>query len=61
MTLKEAKQNIGRYVIYKPFLSCDKSEYEIGIITSANNFCVFVRYGNDSLSKATDAEDLTLK
>lgn len=60
MTLEQAKANIGRYVTYIPFKGCDKSQYELGVITSVNDKYVFVRYGNEINSKATRAEDLKL-
>jgi hypothetical protein len=31
---------------------------EVGVITSYNQTCVFVRYGNEKHSKATSREDL---
>ena len=60
MTLEQARNNIGCYVTYIPFKGCDKSQYEIGIITSVNEKYVFVRYGNNLHSKATRAEDLKI-
>ena len=60
MTLEEAKQNIGRYVVYIPHPTCPNNQRELGVITSVNEKYVFVRYGNDVHSKATRAEDLML-
>lgn len=60
MTLEEATRNIGTYVTYIPFKGCDKSQYEFGIITSVNDRYVFVRYGNDLHSKATNPENLKI-
>jgi hypothetical protein len=58
MTLQEAKNNIGKWVVYTPFDGCSKDQKEIGIITSVNESYVFVRYGNELHSKATLPEDL---
>ena len=58
MTLEQARANMGRYVTYIPFEGCDKSQYELGVITSVNDRYVFVRYGNQINSKATRPEDL---
>jgi ribosomal protein L35AE/L33A len=60
MTLQEARENIGRSVVYKPFEGCSKSQIEYGVITSVNDRYVFVRYGNELQSKATGAENLKL-
>ena len=62
MTLDEAKANVGHLVIYQPrraHLQPD-APGEPGFIKSANDYTVFVRYGLDSTSKATQPEDLTL-
>lgn len=58
MTLNDARNGIGRKVIYTPFLGCDPDMTEIGVITSVTDQFVFVRYGSDINSKATRAEDL---
>lgn len=58
MILSEARENIGRRVIYTPYPNCPKYQLERGIITSVNDYFVFVRYGEDSFSKATNAQDL---
>ncbi len=60
MTLQEAKNNIGRCVVYMPFYGCSKDQYELGVITSVNENYVFVRYSNEINSKATKPEDLIL-
>ena len=60
MTIEEAAKNIGRSVTYTPFKGCDSKELEFGVITSTNTSYVFVRYGADINSKATNAEDLRL-
>lgn len=60
MTLEECNKNIGRRVTYIPFGGCDPKLHEYGVITSTNNENVFVRYGSDINSKATDPEDLYL-
>lgn len=61
MKLSEARENIGRKVVYTPFKDCEYYMKETGVITSTNNKFVFVRYGNDVNSKATMAEDLELE
>lgn len=48
------EKDIGRKVIYKAY-----KQIEEGVITSFNDVCVFVRYGSDIHSKATDRQDLT--
>jgi hypothetical protein len=53
MNIKEAQSSVGRRVIYKP-------TGEEGVITSANDWYAFVRYGADTHSKATRPEDLRL-
>lgn len=58
MTLDDARNNIGRSVVYKPFKGCDKSQYEYGVITRVGDVFVFVRYGSEILSKATNPKDL---
>lgn len=54
VTTKEAKNSIGRKVVF------DRTglPLEEGVITSANDRFVFVRYGTDIHSKATDPDDL---
>lgn len=58
MTLEEAKNNIGKFVIYTPFDGCLDKEKEVGVITSVNERYVFVRYGDELHSKATNPLDL---
>lgn len=58
VTLENARQNIGRNVIYYPYENCPKSEIEYGVITSVNDSFVFVRYTRDIHSKATRVENL---
>jgi hypothetical protein len=53
MNIIEAQNSIGRLVIYKP-------TGEQGVITSANDLYVFVRYGSNIHSQATRPEDLRL-
>lgn len=53
MTIEEAKHNIGAHVVYRSGI------IKHGVITSANDWYVFVRYTGDSHSKATNARDLT--
>ncbi len=56
MNIKQAKENIGRKVIYKSY-----GKMETGVITSVNDKFVFVRYGTDINSKATNPKDLDLE
>lgn len=56
MTLSEAKNNIGRMIIYKSFGNTER-----GQITECNSKFVFVRYGNDCIAKATRPEDIELE
>ena len=58
MTLDEARKHIGSIVKYIHFKGCDESQCEYGEITSVNDKYVFVRYGREILSKATNPQDL---
>ncbi len=56
-------KDIGRSVVYHYYEWIDKDgrshlKLEDGIITSFNDFCVFVRYKGDNHSKGTRREDL---
>lgn len=55
MTLDEARDGIGRLVVYGGNGNTMREE---GVITSVNNSYVFVRYTGDMGSKATAAEAL---
>ncbi len=55
MTLDEARELIGNAVVYRPF----GGPVEQGVITSVNDYFVFVRYGADLHSKATRAGQLS--
>ena len=55
ITLDIARANVGRGVIYTAY---DGAPSEQGVITSANDNYVFVRYDGDQQSKATRPEDL---
>lgn len=57
MTLDEARQNLGRAVIYRPHPG---AEPETGFITGAGQMYVFVRYGSNGHSTATPPELVTL-
>jgi hypothetical protein len=57
MTLEEAANAVGRGVVYRP---AGAYRSEDGVITSVNDRWVFVRYGVQDGSKATDPADLTL-
>ena len=54
MTLDEAKQSVGRKVVYRPFQGAGPEE---GVITSVNLMHVFVRYGSQAHSSATSPSD----
>lgn len=51
MTPQEARANIGRKVVYRPYADAPAEE---GVIVSADgDSWVFVRYGSDTHAKAT--------
>lgn len=50
------QKDVGRLVIYQRESS--QTGCRFGIITSFNDYCVFVRYGEDQHSKGTRREDL---
>lgn len=53
--INPTKNDVGRSVIYKP----GRGHVEEGVITSFNDYAVFVRYGSDKQSKGTYRKDLT--
>ncbi len=53
------EEDIGRTVIYKSSHWASNNPPETGIITSFNEYVVFVRYGSDKHSKATLKADLS--
>jgi hypothetical protein len=55
MALDEAREHVGDTVVYR-----NHGCAEVGEITSVNDRYVFVRYGDDASSKATDPSALTL-
>lgn len=55
VTIQEAKENIGRKVIY--LVGTDRQEE--GVISSVNDRCIFVRYGGSCTGQGTRQEDLT--
>lgn len=61
MTLKKARENIGKEVVYIPFNDCAPEDLEPGVITSVNHIHVFVKYEGDLISKATRPRDLKFK
>lgn len=55
MEIKSLKGvDVGRKVVY----SCNLTDKEEGVITSWNERYIFVRYGNDCHSKATNPKHL---
>jgi hypothetical protein len=54
--INPTKDDIGRSVIYRR--DSPRGETEEGVITSYNDFCVFVRYGANKHSQSTLREDL---
>lgn len=52
------KEDVERKVIYEPDGNQSFGRIEEGAITSWNDTFVFVRYGADTISKATRPEDL---
>lgn len=52
------KMNESRRVIYRPFPNCPPELIEEGVITGSNGKYIFVRYGNDINSKATNPKDI---
>lgn len=55
MKLSEARQLVGREVVYTEKHTNKK---EFGIVTSVNDKYVFVKYSNDTIAKATRPQDL---
>ena len=60
MTLHEARQNIGKKVLYTPYAECTSSILEIGVIIRVSNQYVGVRYGTQLQVKSTRARDIKL-
>jgi hypothetical protein len=58
ISLEDAKNNIGRAVIYTPFEGCKDSIKERGYITSVNNMFIFVKYPYSHIGIATCFGDL---
>lgn len=56
--MKTENVEIDRKVVYKPFPNCSSDQIEEGVVTSYNDKYVFVRYGNDVNSKATDPKGI---
>ena len=55
MTLDEARTRVGNGVVYRPRPG---AKVEQGTVTSVGETFVFVRYGADTVSKATRPQDL---
>lgn len=58
ITAADAAKHIGAGVVYSP--PHEQGKREEGVITSANERFVFVRYGADKHSKATHPDNLDL-
>jgi hypothetical protein len=56
--IEPADDDIGRLVIYHGRSPRHRDHGERGVITSFNDRFVFVRYGTDAHSKATERRDL---
>lgn len=61
MTLEQARNGIGRRVIYQNTRVIHENTRETGVISSVGVRFVFVRYGSDPNAKATRPEDLTFE
>jgi hypothetical protein len=57
VTLDDARDNIGRRVVYRPH---HETEPEFGFITSVSELLVFVRYGSNPHPQGTPADRLEL-
>jgi hypothetical protein len=55
--IEPTKDDIGRAVVYTGN-RYPGGKLEEGVITSFNDYRVFVRYGSDKASKSTSREDL---
>lgn len=55
MPIDATLDDIGRRVIYRPYVGATA---EVGVITSISPSYVFVRYGFEVHSKATNSADL---
>jgi len=57
MDLDDARNGVGRTVIYSPFAEPDIDD-ETGVITSVSDRYAFVAYGGQQQAKATNPGDL---
>lgn len=57
MTLDEAREHIGHWVVYQPHPAAERED---GTITEVRGAHVFVLYDADRAPKATRAEDIEL-
>lgn len=57
LTLEQAAEHVGEFVLYHPV----GQPVERGVITGVSSSYVFVRYGLAERGKATRASDLTLE
>ena len=56
--IEPTEDDIGRAVVYTGHRRYPGGKLEEGVITSFNDYSVFVRYGADKHSKATSRADL---
>ena len=60
MTLDEAKNNIGKEVIFTPYQGCKDEEKKIGVLISVG-YIAFVEFKDRCYYKAVDSNQLELK
>lgn len=60
MTIEQARDAVGRKVVYRAEYQTPREPGEEGVITSVNSQYVFVRYGAKAGSQATYPRNLEL-
>jgi len=60
ISMAQARDHIGDGVVYYPDPGIPSERAEQGVITSVNDAWVFVRYGDNTGSKATSPANLVL-